>query len=344
MDLMRLALSSIGANRPRLPFLPNVMLIAVILSACATATEPRIVRVTSEVPVEVTRTVSERVEVIREVPVEVTRVVGREVGVTRVVSREVVKEVKVEVVVTPTPRARPTRRPATATPRPRPTATRAPTATPGQIPPQTTVPERPPDLGSPPPPPSLTDLIALLNVQPKITLDSDEVFPGDILTLVGEGFKPFTLVYYVLIGDLDVTLQPSPNASTDADGNFSLEILVPPLAPGIYQVQVGFREVAVTEQLRIHAPVFTGNLELVPPEASPGDLVTLKGHGLPPYVTVQYLLLNEFDVTPIPRPSTTHDGALNASILIPSFKPGTYDLLVLAGTANARTTLSISAP
>ena len=341
MDLMRLALSSIGANRPRLPFLPNVMLIAVILSACATATEPRIVRVTSEVPVEVTRSVSERVEVIREVPVEVTRIVDREVEVTRVVPREVVKEVRVEVLVTPMPRARPTRRPATATPRPRPTATRAPTATPGQIPPQTAVPERPPDLGSPP---SLTDLIALLNVQPKITLDSDEVFPGDILTLVGEGFKPFTLVYYVLIGDLDVTLQPSPNASTDADGNFSLEILVPPLAPGIYQVQVGVRGVAVTEQLRIHAPVFTGNLELVPPEASPGDLVTLKGHGFPPFVTVQYLLLNEFDVTPIPRPSTTHDGALNASILIPSFKPGTYDLLVLAGTANARTTLSISAP
>ena len=130
MGPMRLALSSICENRPRLPFLPNVMLIAVFLSACATPIEPRIVEVTRQVPIEVTRSVSERVEVIREVPVEVTRIVPRRVEVTRVVPKEVVREVTKVVVATPTARARPTLRPATAPPRRIPTATLRPTPMP----------------------------------------------------------------------------------------------------------------------------------------------------------------------------------------------------------------------
>lgn len=156
MDLMRLALSSIGAGCSRLPSLWLALLIVVVLSACATPIEPRIVEVTRQVTIEVTRSVSERVEVIREVPVdvgrvvsdevgvtsqspvevirevpvEVTRIVPREVEVTRGVPTEVVREVTNVVVATPAVRARPTQRPATATPRPIPTATRKPTDTP----------------------------------------------------------------------------------------------------------------------------------------------------------------------------------------------------------------------
>ena len=133
----------------------------VLLTACATHTEPLIhrvpvevtreapvdsaravatgaetpgqapVEVVREVPVEVTRIVPREVEenrvapkeVIREVPVEVTRIVPREVEVTRIAPKEVVREVIREVLVTPTPRPR--QRPATATPRPMPTPTTA---------------------------------------------------------------------------------------------------------------------------------------------------------------------------------------------------------------------------
>ena len=109
----------------------------VLLTACATPTEPLIHRVTVEVtreaPVDSARAVATGaetpgqapVEVVREVPVEVTRIVPREVEVTRIAPKEVVREVIREVLVTPTPRARPTRRP-TATPLP----TRAPTPVP----------------------------------------------------------------------------------------------------------------------------------------------------------------------------------------------------------------------
>ena len=113
----------------------------VLLTACATPTEPLIHRVTVEVtreaPVDSARAVATGaetpgqapVEVVREVPVEVTRIVPREVEVTRIAPKEVVREVIREVLVTPTPMARPTRRP-TATPPPTRTPTPAPPATP----------------------------------------------------------------------------------------------------------------------------------------------------------------------------------------------------------------------
>ena len=55
MDLMSHPLFSIGLTHMRLLLLPFAMLIAVFLSACATPIEPRIVEVTRQVSVEVTR-------------------------------------------------------------------------------------------------------------------------------------------------------------------------------------------------------------------------------------------------------------------------------------------------
>ena len=135
-------LSVVAARLPCLALLPPLLLVAVLVSACGNATEPVIVEVTREVPVEVPGTVSEPVEIIREMPVEVTRVVTEEVEVvrevpvevTRVVPREVVREVIKEVVATPTT--------VTATPRPIRRPTLAPTATPR--------PTAEPEIGGPP--------------------------------------------------------------------------------------------------------------------------------------------------------------------------------------------------
>ncbi len=89
-------------------------LAGVTVAACTPTPTPERVEVTREVPVEVTRVVTERIEVTRQVqvPVEVTRVgperveVTREIPVTRVVTqrveipgpvREVIREIEVPV-------------------------------------------------------------------------------------------------------------------------------------------------------------------------------------------------------------------------------------------------------
>ena len=206
MNLMTVVRFAVAERRPPLSLLPPLLLAAVLLSACATPIEPRIVEVTRQVPVEVTRTVSERVEVnrevpvevtrvvpknvVREVPVEVTRVVPREVEVVRDAPVEVVKEVAVEVtrevVVTPTVRAQPTRRP-TATPWP----TRAPTPVPTATPRPTTanpVPISTADLEmSPPgfPPDFMKELTRLLNSLPPEEAFADLIANSNLIRVWG---------------------------------------------------------------------------------------------------------------------------------------------------------------
>ena len=110
---------------------------SVLLTACATHTEPLIhrvpVEVTREAPVEVTR----EVEVTRQIPVEVIKEIAVEVPVevtlevpvevTRVVPVEVIREVVKEVIVTPTARPRPTRVPTQPPSTPGPAAEQRPT-------------------------------------------------------------------------------------------------------------------------------------------------------------------------------------------------------------------------
>ena len=137
--ILREQVSTRLAPRRAMALLWSVGCAVVLLTACATHTEPLIHRVTVEVtreaPVDSARAVATGaetpgqapVEVVREVPVEVTRIVPREVEVTRIAPKEVVREVIREVLVTPTPRPR--QRPAPATPRPMPTPTTAPVPT-----------------------------------------------------------------------------------------------------------------------------------------------------------------------------------------------------------------------
>ena len=133
MKLMRQVLARLAPCRA-MAMLWSAGALVVLLSACGTHTEPLIhrvqVEVTREAPVNATRVAAAEVEVTSQAPVEVTRIVSREVEVTRVVPTVVVREVTKVVVATPTAKARPTLRPATASPRPIPTATRKPTDTP----------------------------------------------------------------------------------------------------------------------------------------------------------------------------------------------------------------------
>ncbi len=202
INLMKKVLFAVAVRRVRAALVSPVLLVAVLLLACGTATEPMRVEVTREVPVEVTRIVPVRVEIIREVPVEVTQLVPKEVEVIREVPVEVIREVLVEVtreapievvqevtlevtrivpkevaivkevIVTATPSHRPTARPTAAPPRPTRTPTPIPTATP----------------------------------RPSVSVGSNVAPSGGRLTIIGEGFEPFAPVDYLTIGDLDLPM------------------------------------------------------------------------------------------------------------------------------------------
>ena len=69
-----------------------------------------------------------------------------------------------------------------------------------------------------------------------VVLDKTEVDAGTIVKLNGEGFKAYTTVTIIEVGDVEVT--PSPRPSTGDNGAFTTEFQVPQLDLGIQNVSV----------------------------------------------------------------------------------------------------------
>ena len=240
-------------------------------------------------------------EVRAEVPVEVTRVVSREVEVTREIPVEATRIVEREVEVT-------------------------------RVVPREVVKEVVREV-------VVTATPKAQSTRISFDLEWDEVPTGVPLTIFAEGFEPFTTVDYLTIGDVKLGLRPV--GRTDAEGNFATVVRVPPLAPGVYRVRLVVGDSAATGELGIIAGPYRRDLTLFPPEGSPGDMVTLKGRGFSPYGHMQYLLLDELNITPSPNPLTNQDGEFEARVIIPSLERGTHEIRVLVGDEFAMTTLEI---
>ena len=81
-----------------------------------------------------------------------------------------------------------------------------------------------------------------------VTLSAEEASRGSILTVSGANFNTFRPVI-IEIGDSLVT--PSPAPTTDRDGSFSADVLVPGVSLGNRNVRVTVNTVPVVENIRI---------------------------------------------------------------------------------------------
>ena len=81
-----------------------------------------------------------------------------------------------------------------------------------------------------------------------VTLSSSQAQRGTNITVSGENFHVFETVM-IEIGDSNVT--PSPAPTTDGDGSFSTQVLVPGLALGNKNVRVTVKDVPVVEFLEV---------------------------------------------------------------------------------------------
>jgi hypothetical protein len=70
----------------------------------------------------------------------------------------------------------------------------------------------------------------------KITLDRVSGPPGSEVTLTAQGFKQFTAVDTLRIGNINLT--PSPKPSTDGNGSTILKFMIPDLDVGVQRVQL----------------------------------------------------------------------------------------------------------
>jgi len=82
-----------------------------------------------------------------------------------------------------------------------------------------------------------------------ITLSDTLAPPGSLIRVTGQGFRSFVPIESVYIGDMDVT--PSHPSHTDADGQVSLEIMVPGVSEGETAVSVGAGGTTATAILHV---------------------------------------------------------------------------------------------
>ncbi|MCH8281226.1 MAG: hypothetical protein IIC96_11160 [Chloroflexi bacterium] len=108
----------------------------------------------------------------------------------------------------------------------------------------------------------------------EITLSTIEGRPGSIVTITGFGFKGFTSLKELLIGDLDVL--PSPKPSTGNLGTFTATFIVPQLDTGTQSVKAKVGDTTASASFRIIplATTITGAPTVSePPEVAFGDII-----------------------------------------------------------------------
>ena len=79
--------------------------------------------------------------------------------------------------------------------------------------------------------------------------------PGSLVTLTGSGFRHYVRVESVTVSDIDVT--PGNGVVTDANGEFSVDLLVPGLEVGQHTVQVTVAGVTTSGVFHITLPGVT---------------------------------------------------------------------------------------
>ena len=90
---------------------------------------------------------------------------------------------------------------------------------------------------------------------PVVRLSSEAGPPGSLVTLTGSGFRHFVPVESTVFADIDVT--PGNGVATDANGEFSVDLLVPGLEMGQHTVRVTVAGVTASGVFNITLPGIT---------------------------------------------------------------------------------------
>ena len=116
-----------------------------------------------------------------------------------------------------------------------------------------------------------TSTTATIHEVPRATVTIDPTVgpTGTLVSIVGEGFKTFSTVSELKIGDIDV--RPAPIPSTDASGGFTTTLLVPQLNTGSQAVKAKVSDTVATATYTVVASVPTATPAPVVAAQAPAD-------------------------------------------------------------------------
>ncbi|MCH8301577.1 MAG: acyl-CoA dehydrogenase family protein [Proteobacteria bacterium] len=102
-----------------------------------------------------------------------------------------------------------------------------------------------------------------------VTIDPSEGPTGTTVSIIGQGFKTFSTVSALNIGDVDV--RPAPVPSTDSEGSFTATILVPQLNTGSQSVTATVSNTVATDTFTVLSVAATATPAPVAASQAPAD-------------------------------------------------------------------------
>ncbi|MFC6507454.1 choice-of-anchor G family protein [Promicromonospora citrea] len=178
------------------------------------------------------------------------------------------------------------------------------------------------------------DACGLAAIEPALTVDPDEVAPGECTVVSGTGYTPDSTVT-VQLTDADGNPVGEPvTAETDADGAFTADLCVPEDAEAGDFTVVGTDDSTGTpaEAPLVVAPAaeIDPSLTVDPAEVVPGGTTTVTGEGYTPDSTVT-VQLTDADGNPVGDPvtvDTDETGAFTTPLVVPEdAEPGDFTVV-----------------
>jgi hypothetical protein len=169
---------------------------------------------------------------------------------------------------------------------------------------------------------------ATLTVEPKITVDPEEGPPGTEVEVTGTGFGYRSDIVTIDFNGDDLDIERGDD-ETGTDGSFEFSFLVPAVAPGNYDVEVGDEDGNKAEaEFTVVAPEAT----ISPTTGVIDTEVAVSGSG---FIADRQILVTYNDALIPTDPSpifTEPDGSFSGSFLVPAIPGGSRTLTVTDGT------------
>ena len=127
------------------------------------------------------------------------------------------------------------------------------------------------------------------------------------------------------------------SATPDASGRFSEQVRIPTgsAIPSTNNILVSFTADGQVVDTSITHLVPEGVITLSETSGAAGAIVTVTGEGFNSIVPVTSAKLGDVDLTPVPRPTTTHQGEVSFDIRIPGLAEGIQTVEVVIGKTTA---------
>ncbi|WP_020018258.1 choice-of-anchor G family protein [Promicromonospora sukumoe] len=178
-----------------------------------------------------------------------------------------------------------------------------------------------------------TDL-TVLPLEPTLSVDPSEAFPGDEVTVTGTGYTPSSTVGLEIVSDLGV-LYTAGDIPTDGEGGFEYVVTLPEDSAPTDYVATGTdfsTDVFATDDLVVLDPAaeIDPAITVAPAQVAPGGTTTVTGTGYTPDATAT-VQLTDADGNPVGDPVTVDtdaDGGFTTPLVVPEdAEPGDFTVV-----------------